>query len=138
MIPRTRTPLQMFAEARRIVGVASLPMRQGERATHVSIAKDAISVVLSVETWRDVRGGVKVTHRGTKILLFTRQCNTSRWRVEVLMDELNKLETPVYMLSLDESELDQLERKKHERMCYRPGNNRYPMDGPVRRAALSD
>lgn len=129
-VNRELTPLQLFAAAQRMVGRDALPMRRGDSPTHVSMGLNAISVVLSVETWRDVRGGVKITHRGTRALLFTRPEGATRWVREILLDDLKKLDQPEYMLNWVETDAEYLDRRAYEEMCWRPGNNRYPMDGP--------
>lgn len=115
-----RSPLQKFADARRIVGPVMLPMLDSERPTQVVITDRVITVILSVERWHPVRGGVKITHRGVKWLSFERKECTDAWRKVVVNDSTERLAEPLLCLSSVDTEADQLARLAHEAM-YRSG-----------------
>ena len=135
-IKAPRSPLQKFADARRILGVTALPMRDDERPKQVVIADRCITVILSVARWSPVRGGVKVTHRGERWLSFEWNDCDQRWVKVVVSDTTARLVEPELHLSSAPSEAEQVAREAHEAMCYRPGTRSYPMDGPARLAEM--
>ncbi|MEU4066632.1 hypothetical protein AB0F25_30340 [Streptomyces wedmorensis] len=123
------SPLQMFAQARRIVGVNALTIRYGERPDVVTIDPERVIVVLSRELFADIPGGVKVTHRGLRWLTFNLNKSTGRWIEAEPVIVMNKLTTPEIHVSYGaKSAEDQVEQRAFEDMCYRPGTPACPMD----------
>ena len=137
--PAQQTMLQRFAAVRRLVGPALLPVVRGERATAVTYTPEGVHVMLSVVREVPVRGGTKVTHRGTKWYSFIYDSVTGKWSRETIFESLDKLPSPEYSMSYGVvTEAEYRERKAHEEMCYRPGNRSWPLDGPVRLAQLRE
>ena len=126
------TPLQQLRRAMNLVGASQLRVRWSEESPlSATVQDDQIVVVLSVTRRVDIRGGTKITHQGTRGLVFRPRQSSPGW---ILADEfaiVNKLDDPVLELSFGGVREDEyVERKLHEEMCYRPGTASFPMDGP--------
>lgn len=133
-VTRDHEALRKFTQARRIVGLTALPLRDEERPHRVVITDSVITVLLSVERWAPVRGGVKITHRGQRWLSFERDACKGLWQKVVVSDTTTRLPEPELWLSQADDVAEQASRAEHEAMCYRPGTRNFPLDGPIRLA----
>lgn len=127
------SPFQLLARARRIVGDGALSMRYGERPDVVRVGPQRVDVVLSVEKWVPIPGGMKVTHRGLRWLGFDLDEATGQWVPAEPVVILNRLTEPELHKSYGvKSVEEQAEQRAFEEMCYRPGTSSCPMDNVPR------
>lgn len=124
------TKLQLLGRASEITGRPTLRrLRRGESPSVVTLGLDRIDVVLSVERAVDITGGMKVTHRGVRWLVFHRDPATDTWIAQAPTETLVPLQKPEYHMSFGVvTEAEYNERRAHEAMCYRPGTPSCPMD----------
>lgn len=131
----TLSPLQQLRRAINLVGESQLKVKWSEESPLSAVIRDdQIVVVLSVNRRVTIRGGTKITHMGTRGLVYRPRGSTPGWYLEQELVVVNKLDDPILEMSygvLKENEY--LDRKLHEDMCYRPGTSSFPMDGPMTR-----
>lgn len=129
------TYLQQYAAARRLVGPSLLRLGSDETPAGSVIAEDRVIVVLSVARRVYVRGGSKVTHRGTRGLVFTFDPVRNVWNLSETFDTTSKLPEPEWEVSFGGvSPEEYIDKRAHEAMCHRPGNDRHPLDNADRLA----
>lgn len=129
------SPLQQVARARRIVGENQLRIRWSEESPlSATVTDQQVVVVLSVTRRVDIRGGSKITHRGTRGYVYRRRLSGMGWYLSESFEVINRLPEPELELSFGGvTEAEYRERKAHEDMCYRPGTPSFPMSGPMAR-----
>lgn len=129
------SPFQLLKRARSIVGERALALRYGERPDVVTMDPERVTVVLFVEKGVDVRGGMKITHRGLRWLTFNLNKSTGEWDQAEPVYVLNPLPEPELHLSFGVVTPEDYEDKRvFEDLCYRPGTSSCPMDNFARRS----
>lgn len=96
----------------------------------IKVTESTITLGINSAKFKSTRNGYQVTHRGIILHVFRRDESTGVW---------SRSGTVPVWWSTDELHGEPARERdvEWEEMCYRPGNKRNPLDGPLARAATT-
>lgn len=122
------TPYQALAIINGLT-LSNIRLTLGVEVHRWEITDERIVLVLLTSRVKSTRHGWKVTHRGMRGYQWNKTCSGRYQAVEPLVVEW-KLDTPIVYAHSTKTERERREAEAWAKMCYRPGNSAFPMDGP--------